>query len=228
MPAKTQPRASLYVRLSVAANGENMSLAGMTEDLRALCEREGFDEVALHVDNGLSGAVRDRPQFLAWLADAREGRADVLVTWHTDRLSREGLQVAAMLLDVVEGKDRDSGKVVHAPVRLFDSKGLDSREGESFRLRFVLQAEIARAERERMRDRNRAAYRRVRAAGRWSGATPYGYRPADNPNGPGKVLEIDPGRARSVAATPNLATGPSRGMTGSPRPETGCPIWSTG
>jgi site-specific DNA recombinase len=176
----------------------------MTADLRALCAREGFEEVALHVDDGKSGAVRDRPEFMGWLADAREGRADVLVAWHVDRMTREGLNVAATLLDVVEGKDPTTGRVVYPPVRLMDAKGIDSDDGSSFRFMFVIAAEVARAERERIKDRVAASIQRRRkgeAAGgfRYAGGNrPFGYRSAPNPSGPGRVLVPDAVEAERV------------------------------
>ncbi|MFE7625614.1 recombinase family protein [Streptomyces sp. NPDC057509] len=189
-------RASLYVRLSVKAGETNASLEGMIKELRELCVREGLHEVALHVDNGLSGGFRDRKEFQEWLEDAKQQRADVLVTFHVDRLTREGLNVAASLLDVVEGKDPASGRRAHHPVRLLDARGIDSAHGDSFRFRFVLQAEVARSERERMRDRSRSSVRRLRRAHRWpGGSVPFGYRAVPNPNGPGQVLDIAPDEA---------------------------------
>ncbi|WTB93890.1 recombinase family protein [Streptomyces althioticus] len=171
----------------------------MTADLRELCQREGLAEVALHIDDGQSGGFRDRPAFINWIADARAGRADVLVTWHVDRLTREGLNVAAQLLDVTEGKDPATGRQISRPVRLLDMNGLDSEHGEAFRLRFVLQAEIARGERERMRERSKAAQRRLAHAGRYRGGfTPYGYRAVPAPDGKGKTLEIDPREAEAI------------------------------
>lgn len=192
-------RASLNVRLSKAASEENTSLEGMIADLRALAAREGFEEVALHVDDGKSGGYRDRPGFQAWIADAREGRADVLLAWHVDRMTREGLNVAATLLDVVEGKDPATGRPAHPPVRLMDAKGLDSEDGTAFRFQFVIAAEIARAERERIRDRARAKDARLREARRWAGGPPpYGYRIVKNPHGPGKALDVAPEEATVI------------------------------
>lgn len=192
-------RASLNARLSKAADEANTSLEGMIADMRALCAREGFEEVALHVDDGKSGGYRDRPGFQAWVADAKEGRADVLVAWHVDRMTREGLNVAATLLDVVEGKDPLTGRIVHAPVRLMDAKGLDSDDGTAFRFQFVIAAEIARAERERIRDRARSKDERLRKAGRWpGGGAPYGFRIVDRTDGPGKTLAVDPAEAAIV------------------------------
>lgn len=187
------------MRLSRQAADTNLSLSGMTSDLRELCQREGLTEVALHIDDGLSGGYRDRPAFTDWLADARSGRADVLLTWHVDRLTREGLNVAALLLDVVEGKDTATGRLISRPVRLLDVKGLDSEHGEAFRIRFVLQAEIARAERERMRERSTAAQRRLAQSGRYRGGfTPYGYKAAPAEDGKGQTLVIEPQEAAAI------------------------------
>jgi site-specific DNA recombinase len=192
-------RASLNVRLSKAAGATNVSRDGMVADLRALCAREGFEEVALHIDDGQSGAIRDRPGFLRWTADAREGRADVLLAWHVDRMTREGLNVAATLLDVVEGKHPVTGKVVYPPVRLMDTKGIDSNNGAAFRMMFLIGAEVAREERERMRDRNRVTGERLRRAGRWAGGhPPYGYAVAPHPDGAGKTLVVKPAEAAIV------------------------------
>lgn len=176
----------------------------MIAELRELCAKEGLREVALHVDDGLSGGFRDRPEFQAWIADARREAADVLATPHVDRLTREGLNVAASLLDVVEGKDSSTGRIIHHPVRLLDARGIDSSHGDSFRFRFVLQAEVARSERERMRDRTRSSVRRLRKAARWPGGTPpFGYQVIENPNGPGLALGIAPAEAEAIQDAAN-------------------------
>ncbi|MET8403479.1 recombinase family protein [Streptomyces sp900116325] len=197
---KRRPRASLYARLSVAADAENVSLEGMVTDMRALAEREGFEVLEpVHVDDGKSGGFRDRDQFTAWLDDARSGAADVLIPYHTDRLTREGLNVAALILDVVEGKHPETGRPAHRPVRLVDCFGLDSAHGDAFRFRFVIQAEVGRSERERIRQRSKDRARRLRRAGRWGGGTaPFGYQAIDNPQGPGKVLAIHPAEAKAI------------------------------
>lgn len=209
----TGNRASIYLRLSRAADETNVSLEGMLADVRAILAREGLAEVALHIDDGVSGGRRDRAEFIAWLDDARTGAADVLATFHTDRLTREGLNVAASILDVVEGKDPETGRPAHAPARLLDAKGLDSRDGDAFRFRFVIQAEVGRAERERIRDRARAKARRLRQAGRWSGGpAPYGYASAPNPDGPGRVLTIEPSEAAVIReATEAVLSGDTLG-----------------
>jgi DNA invertase Pin-like site-specific DNA recombinase len=197
-PAVPSNTASINIRLSKEAREENLSRDGMVADCEALCARMGLRVTATHIDDGISGSVRNRPGFVAWLDDAREGRCDHLVAWHVDRMTREGVNVAGLILDAIEGKDPETGKQVRQKVRLLDTKGLDSDPGpggddSAFRFKFIIAAEIARAERERMRDRNRAAYRRATAAGRWSGGPPpYGFQAVDNPDGPGVVLVHQP------------------------------------
>lgn len=167
--------ASVYVRLSREARDSNLSLQGMVAEARQLAERSGYDVIAERVDDGISGAVRDRREFQAWLDDARSGEADALVTYHAERLTREGVNVAALVLDVIEGKDPATGRVVRGPVRLLTVDGLDSREADSFRWRFVIAAEVARAERQRIQARNVASRRRLTEAGRFAGGVvPFG------------------------------------------------------
>lgn len=179
VPAAPPNTASINIRLSKKATEANLSLAGMEADCRALCARYGLDVRYVHIDEQ-SGAIRDRKGFLAWLADGREGRVDTLVTFHVDRMTREGTNVAAMILDVVEGKDAQTGKVVRHPVRLLDCNGLDS-EGDdtAFRMRLVIEAEVARAERQRMAKRSKDMHRRFAAEGKRTGPPPYGFQYTD-------------------------------------------------
>lgn len=201
---KRRLRASLYARLSKQSDDSNLSLDGMVEDMRALCTREGLDPVAIHLDDGRSGGFRDRDEYGKWLNDARTGFAEVLVPYHTDRLTREGLNVAAQILDVVEGKDPATGRQSHRAVRLVDCFGLDSNHGDAFRFRFVIQAEVGRSERERIRQRNRDRDRRLRRAGRWAGGSiPFGYDAVPNPDGPGKVLVVNQAEALAVREAAN-------------------------
>lgn len=176
--------ASLYIRLSRQAKGSNLSLEGMINDCHALAASLGLHVYAVHVDNGKSGAIRNRPEFLAWLDDARKGHVGTLIGSHSDRLTREGVNAAAMVLDVVEGKDPTTGAVVRSPVRLATADGLDSeRDAEAFRWRFVIAAEVARAERERIRQRNIDTKERLAATQRFpGGAIPFGCRVVERPD----------------------------------------------
>lgn len=185
-------RASVYVRNSKAIGARNLSQAGMVEECKELATQLGLEVVAVHVDNGKSGAIRDRPEFTAWLEDGRTDAADVLISWAGDRLTREGVNVAGMILDVVEGKDATTGAVTRQPVRFVSvDDRLDSEQGDAFRWNFVIKAEVARAERERMKARSKATRERLVKAGRWpSGQAPYGTRLDED-----RHLEVDDAEA---------------------------------
>ncbi|MGZ0151905.1 recombinase family protein [Kribbella sp. WER1] len=199
-----RPWATLYVRLSKASGDTNLSGPGYMQELRDFADREGYRVYAEHFDDGISGAVRDRPEFLSWLDDVRQGPCSVLLTPHADRITREGVNAAAMVLDVVEGKDPTTGKVVATPARLRDLHGTDS-EGDqtAFRFSFVIAAEVGRAELQRIRDRNARTRKRLRQADRWPGGrVPYCAEVIPAPNGKGKVLgpnEEHAERAREAA-----------------------------
>jgi site-specific DNA recombinase len=186
-----QLTASIGVRLSKQSKDSNTSLQGMIDDCRALAARLGAHVLEpIHVDDGTSGSIRDRPKFLAWMQDGISGRADILIAPHTDRVTREGVNVAAMVLDVVEGKA--PGSV--GPVRLVTVDGLDSDDEDSFRWRFVIQAEIARSELRRIKDRNTKTRARLNEAGRWAGGpVPFGCRVVKRDGK--KYLEADPREA---------------------------------
>jgi DNA invertase Pin-like site-specific DNA recombinase len=182
-------RASIYVRLSNAATETNLSKDGMAKDLHALARTLNADVIAVHIDDGISGSVRDRHEFLEWLRDGREGKADMILAWSGDRLTREGINAAAMVLDVVEGKDTTTGKVVRPGVRFvsYDDR-LDSEEGDAFRWRFVIAAEVARSERQRIVARMEARARRMLDQGRHVGRVPNGYR--FDPENPGFLIVV--------------------------------------
>ncbi|MFC0623833.1 recombinase family protein [Kribbella deserti] len=185
LPSAPLDTVTLYARLSNAAGEDNMSGDGMMADLRAEAARRGFRVVAEHLDDGKSGSVRDRPEFGAWLDDVRECRAANMMAWHVDRMTREGLNVAAMILDVHEGKDPVTGSIVRQPARLLDLNGLDSNNGVAFRIQFLIKAEFAREELERIKHRNRARAARAKAQGRFSGGQPpFGWEIVRRPVGP--------------------------------------------
>lgn len=190
--------ASIQVRLSKQSKDSNLSLSGMIDDCRAVAARLGATVLEpIHVDDGTSGSVREREELLAWLDDGITGRADILITPTTDRVSRDGVWTAARVLDVVEGRAPGQLK----PVRLVTADGLDSDNKSAFRLAFVIQAELARAELERITARNVKTRARLLEERRWTGGPiPFGCRVALRPGGPKdkpvKYLEVDPAEAK--------------------------------
>ena len=170
-------RASLYVRRSKKPGERSVSLAGQEAELREMCARLGATVVSVHSDT-TSGALLDRPGFLAWLADA--GDVDLLAAWSIDRTTRSGLIGAARIAEAIEG----------TTTRVLTVDGLDSDQ-PGFGLRLALGAEIAREERARTVERSKATRRRLEAEGRHaSGPPPYGTRLDEQ-----RRLEPDPEEA---------------------------------
>src|SRR3972149_3163487 len=68
-------------------------------ELRAWCERKGFEIVAVYVDRGISGKISARPELLALFSDIDHGRRDidVVLVW---KLTRFGRSVADLVNNV--------------------------------------------------------------------------------------------------------------------------------
>ncbi|WP_336922767.1 recombinase family protein [Aquipuribacter sp. SD81] len=181
-------RAVLYTRLS-ESDEASTSLARQEADLRALADREGWTVTEVLADDGLSGG-KDRVKADRALDLLRSGAADVLAVWKLDRWSRQGIGTVARLMDVLEER----------PEALFvaDRDGIRSDQA-GWRLTAAVLSEVARTERENTQVRVRSAIKRMRREGRFPGGNvPYGYRTAAAPDGPGRVLEIDPDEAAVV------------------------------
>lgn len=89
-------RAALYVRVS----SDRQTVQNQLAELRRAIEFEGWQEVAVYKDEGISGAKgRDeRPGLDQMLEDAKQRRFDVVMVWSIDRLGRS----LRGLLDTVE------------------------------------------------------------------------------------------------------------------------------
>ncbi|NNM44530.1 recombinase family protein [Knoellia koreensis] len=188
MTRKPTPRAVLYVRLS-SSDDASTSIARQEADLRLRAEREGWDVVRVLADDGVSGG-KARANADEALRMLRDGEADVLAVWKFDRWSRQGLGALAALIEVLDER----------PSALFiaDRDGLASSQ-PAWRIIASVLAEVARMERENTRTRVLSSLAALRTSGRYAGGQrPYGYVSAPNPDGPGRVLVIEPTEAEVI------------------------------
>ncbi|MGX1512200.1 recombinase family protein [Streptomyces collinus] len=83
-------RAVIYCRISQDRTGAGLGVDRQREDCQALAERNGWEVVEVYVDNDVSAFRKGakRKDYQRMLADLDEGRATVVVAWHTDRLHR--------------------------------------------------------------------------------------------------------------------------------------------
>jgi DNA invertase Pin-like site-specific DNA recombinase len=79
---------ALYARVSTKDKGQDNE--NQLVQLHGYCQRQGWNNVAEYVDQA-SGGTPDRAQFKRMFADARKRTFDVLLFWSLDRLSREGV-----------------------------------------------------------------------------------------------------------------------------------------
>lgn len=181
-------RAILYLRLS-QSDDASTSIQRQETDLRLRAEREGWEVVDVLVDDGVSGG-KSRANAEVALDYLRTGRAEVLAVWKFDRWSRQGLGALADLIRVLDDR----------PKALFvaDRDGLSSAQ-PAWRIIASVLAEVARMERENTRTRVLSSLAALRTSGRYAGGQrPYGYVSAPNPDGPGRILVVDPFEAQVV------------------------------
>lgn len=178
----TQPRAVLYLRLSVTKE-DSTSIERQEADLRREAASRGWDVGdRVLTDDGVSGG-KARAKAEECLRMLRAGEADILMVWKWDRWSRQGVRSVADLADVLDARPEARF------VALRD--GLDSQQSDTWRLAAAVMAEIGRTERKNTSMRVASAVAGMRSGGRFAGGNvPYGYCTAPNPSGPGRVLVI--------------------------------------
>jgi DNA invertase Pin-like site-specific DNA recombinase len=171
-------KAALYLRLSNDTEASS-SIARQEADLRGLAAREGW--IVSHVlsDESISGR-KARANADEALRLLRSGEADILAVWKLDRWTRQGLGAVGTLIDTLDA----------TPGALFVAMqdGLRSDQ-PAWRLIAAVLSEVARTEAENTATRVKSAVKSMRLEGRWPGGiVPFGYWPAPNPAGAGRIL----------------------------------------
>jgi DNA invertase Pin-like site-specific DNA recombinase len=184
MSAKPQPkRVILYARLSITTD-ESVSVERQLQAGRDYCRARGWTVIAEHKDDGVSASANAPEHRKGWQDVLAHGRGtyDLVLVWKVDRLARK-------VLDFLNADKalQERGAAVAA---VEDPVDMSTPQGRAFA---TLLAVFAEMEAESIRARVRAARHSLIKAGRVpGGAAPFGYRNADNPDGPGKVLAKDP------------------------------------
>jgi site-specific DNA recombinase len=180
----TARRAALYARVSTDEQVEKYGLDAQVTELRALATARQYAVVEEFVDEGVSGAVLDRPA-LTRLRDLVAAKGvDVVLTMDADRLSRD-LVNHLLVLD----------ELTRAGVGLeFPSHTVDPSAEGQFREQ-VLGA-VAQLERAKIRSRTaRGRREKARRGLHPTGKAPFGYRRDEAAVG---GLAVDPDEANVV------------------------------
>lgn len=160
-------KALIYSRLSQDRTGEELGVTRQLEDARKLAEQRGWAVVDELVDNDTSAAGKaKRPGFEAVLEQLKSGRAEVVIAWSLDRLTRNRRDTVRLI---------EAGQEAKAVIALVRGSDLDLSTA-SGRMVADLLASVARAEIEVKGERQRRAVEQAVAAGKRSGGRrPFGY-----------------------------------------------------
>jgi DNA invertase Pin-like site-specific DNA recombinase len=142
----------IYARVSTH-NGQNPEM--QLGELRAYCQRRGWEVAGEYVDKGISGAKEHRPALDQLLEDCRRRKVDAVVVYRYDRFARSLRQLINALEEFrALGIDFVS---LH--------EGVDTSTPNG-RLVFGIFASIAEFERELIRDRVRSGLAAAKARGK--------------------------------------------------------------
>ncbi len=99
------PVAVIYCRISQDREGAGLGVDRQEADARALADRLGLTVASVITDNDLSAFNRRkaRPGYAELLAGLKTGHWDVLITWHTDRLTRNVAELEELITIVDAG-----------------------------------------------------------------------------------------------------------------------------
>ncbi|MEM9607152.1 MAG: recombinase family protein [Actinomycetota bacterium] len=214
------PVAIGYARLSVA-DTDSTSIERQRQLIEERAHTLGHPLVAVEIDDGVSGSIPPpkRPGFGQVIEVLDRGEADVLIVASLDRLARSVLGFASLVEDL---GDRGVDLVL---IR----EAMDTSTAQG-RVVLSILAALAAFEREQVGERVAAARAHLRRLGRFPGGrVPYGWRSAPSPDGPGKVLLLDPETSdHLLAAVQVLLDGGSLNKATQAMHAAGGPKWPGG
>jgi DNA invertase Pin-like site-specific DNA recombinase len=148
-------KAAVYARVSTN-NGQNPEM--QLEELRAYCQRRGWEIAGEYVDTGISGSKEHRPALDRLLAGCRKRSVDAVVVYRYDRFARSLRQLVNALEEF-----RALGIEF---ISLHEGVDTSTPNG---RLVFGIFASIAEFERELIRDRVKSGLASAKARGKHLG-----------------------------------------------------------
>jgi len=90
--------AGIYIRVSTLDQArEGFSLGQQEEQLKALCERKGYEIYKVYADEGISAKNDKRPAYREMLKDVKNCTINVIVAFKMDRLTRSVYDVEKLM-----------------------------------------------------------------------------------------------------------------------------------
>ncbi|MET7514036.1 recombinase family protein [Streptomyces sp. NPDC005480] len=161
-------RAVIYCRISQDRTGAGLGVDRQREDCEALAERNGWNVVEVYVDNDVSAfkGGKKRKDYHRMLADLADGKATVVIVWHTDRLHRSITELESYM-DLCQAKGVTTHAVQAGEIDLASPTG---------RAQARFMGVVARLESEHKGARVARARQQKAMAGEWAGGIrPFGW-----------------------------------------------------
>ena len=91
----------IYCRLSKDDDlqGESASISNQRELLTSVCKAQGWEIVQVYQDDGFTGLNMERPGLQSLLADAKQGKINLVITKDLSRLGRNYLETGRLIED---------------------------------------------------------------------------------------------------------------------------------
>jgi len=165
--AVARTRAVVYCRISQDRTGAGLGVDRQREDCEALAERMGWDVLEVYVDNDVSAySGKLRKDYRRMLADLDEGKATVVIAWHTDRLHRSPTELEEYI-NLSERRGISTHTVQAGTIDLSTPSG---------RMTARILGAVARQESEHKGHRVARARQQKAMAGEWAGGIrPFGW-----------------------------------------------------
>lgn len=186
MPNQEGPKLKfcLYARKSSESEERQiLSIESQIKEMREIAVREGLDVVETRSESHSAMKPGGRPEFNAMLDDIRGGRCNAVLTWAPDRLSRNAVDLGA-IVDLMDRK-------LLLEIRTYNQQFADS-PGEKFLL--MIMGSQAKLENDSKGVNVSRGLRASVERGRWPGLAPLGYLNLYRTDKPG-FLKVDPVRA---------------------------------
>jgi site-specific DNA recombinase len=160
-------RVALYLRVSSEEQRDAGTIQTQRDYLERYVAERGFEVVEVYADDGVSGTflIRERPEGLRLLDDARDGQFQTVLVYKLDRLGRTQLGI----LDAADRLER-LGVALRSATEHYETATPQGR------LMFQMLGSFAEFERSTIKQRTRDGLHREYREGRYMGPIPFGYR----------------------------------------------------
>jgi site-specific DNA recombinase len=178
-----------YVRVSTSSQSDQgVSLAAQEAKIRAWADLNGYDEVAIYSDPGISGAkIETRKGLQDALKAIKKG--DALVAYSLSRLSRSTKDMLG-IADLLSKRGADL-------VSITEKIDTTSAAGKMLTRMLMILSEF---ERDQVSERTRCALQHMKQNRQRVGAIPFGFRLCTD----GKTLEEDPKEQVTISKARHL------------------------